>query len=68
VARDNVQVQTIWKTTTEQCEIVWAQFISYRVRLWVRGRLIVDEIVADFNDGVRRAWELRIEWPRLIEG
>ena len=63
-----MQVQTVWRTATEQCEIVWAQFISYRVRLWVEGRLIVDELVADFQDGVRRAWQLRTEWPGLVEG
>jgi hypothetical protein len=68
VSRDDLQLQTIWTTATEHCEIVWAQFVTYRVRLWVKGRLIVDEMVADFNDGVRRAWELRIEWPRLVDG
>ena len=67
MAFNDVQVQTVWNTATEQCEIVWAQFMSHRVRLWVRGRLIVDEMVADFQDGVRRAWELRIEWPRLVQ-
>jgi hypothetical protein len=38
------------------------------VRLWVRGRLIVDEAVGDIQDGVRRGWQLRMEWPHLIEG
>ncbi len=65
---NDLQVKPVWRTATEQCEIVWAQFAAHRVRLWVRGRLIVDEIVADFHDGVRRAWELRNDWPYLIEG
>ena len=63
----DIQVETVWRTSTEQCEIIWAQFVMHRVRLWVRGQLIVDEIVADFQDGVRRAWQLRTEWPQLVD-
>jgi hypothetical protein len=62
----DLQVQTIWRTAAEQCEIVWAQFISYRVRLWVNNRLLLEEVVADFEAGVQRAWELRTEWPTLV--
>jgi hypothetical protein len=33
----------------------------------VQGRLIVDELMADVEEGVRRAWELRTEWPQLVD-
>ena len=58
-------IRTIWKTATEQCELVWSQLNGWRVRLWVRGHLIVDEITADAESAVRRGWELRVEWPSL---
>jgi hypothetical protein len=60
-------IRTIWKTASEQCELVWSQFNGYRVRLWVRGRLIVDEFTGDADAGVRRGWELRLDWPQLID-
>ena len=46
-------IRTIWKTASEQCELVWSQFNGYRVRLWVRGRLIVDELTGDADTGIR---------------
>ena len=61
-----LQIQTIWRTASEQCEVVWSQFLGYRTRLWVSGRLLVDEWMADAQQATRRAWELRTEWPSLV--
>ena len=60
-----LQIQTIWRTASEQCEVVWGQFLGYHVRLWINGRLIVDELMADAEAAYRRGWELRTEWPQL---
>ena len=60
-------IRTIWKTASEQCELVWSQFNGYRVRLWVRGRLIVDELMADADAATRRGWELRLDWQQLVD-
>ena len=55
-------IRTIWKTASEQCELVWSQFVGCRVRLWVRGRLMVDELTGDADTAVQRGRELRWEW------
>jgi hypothetical protein len=60
-------IRTIWKTASEQCEVVWSQFNGYRVRLWVKGRLIVDELTGDADSAMRRGWELRLDWPNLVD-
>ena len=60
------EITTIWRTMFEQCEVVCGQFTGYRLRLWVRGQLIVDEVMADAESAFRRGWELRTEWPQLI--
>jgi len=60
-------IRTIWKTASEQCELVWSQFRGYRVRLWVQGRLIVDELTGDADSAIRRGWELRLDWPQLVD-
>jgi hypothetical protein len=62
-----VQIRTIWRTASEQCELVFGYFSGCQLRLWVQGRLIVDELMADAEEGVRRAWELRTEWPQLVD-
>jgi len=64
---DAVEIRTIWRTATEQCELVFYKISGCRLRLWVQGRLIVDEHMADAAAGNRRAWELRTEWPGLLE-
>jgi hypothetical protein len=46
---------------------VWSQLNGYRVRLWVQNSLILEEVLADAEGAFRRAWELRVEWPRLVE-
>ena len=61
------QIRTVWRTTSEQCELVWSQFSGVSVRLWVRNRLILEEALGDVDTAFRRAWELRTEWPRLVE-
>ena len=38
---------------------------GYRTRLWVNGRLILDEWMADAKAASERAWELRTEWPEF---
>lgn len=60
-------IQTIWKTASEQCEVVFGPLIGYRVRLWVQGRLLIDDLRADARDAVHRAWELRLEWPACVD-
>ena len=63
----SVTIQTIWKTASEQCEIVFGPLMGYHVRLWVKGRLIVDELMADAQAAIDRAWDLRLEWPSLVD-
>jgi hypothetical protein len=60
-----LQIQTIWRTAAEHCEVVWSMFTGYHVRIWVQNRMIVDEWMADAEAAGRRAWELRTEWPHL---
>ena len=62
-----VEIRTIWRTTAEQCELVIGQFTGYHVRLWVRSRLVIDETLYDLESALRRALELRVEWPRLAD-
>ena len=62
-----LEIQTIWRTAAEQCEVVWGRFKGYHIRLWVKNRLILDEPMFDSESAVRRAWELRVEWPRLVD-
>jgi hypothetical protein len=62
----HLEIQTIWRTATEQCEVVFGQFIGFHVRVWVQGRLICDELASDAQAAVRRAWELRTEWPTMV--
>jgi hypothetical protein len=64
---DHAQIETVWRTASEQCELVWTQFSGVTLRLWVRNRLILEEALADVDTGFRRAWELRIEWPRFVD-
>lgn len=62
----NIEIRTIWRTAAEHCEVVWGQFTAYRVRLWVQNRLILEETLHDAEAAVRRAQELRVEWPQLV--
>jgi hypothetical protein len=62
-----IEIQTLWRTASEQCEIVFVGWRECRLRLWVKGALILDEQVFDRAEAFRRAAELRIEWPRLVE-
>ena len=64
---DPIEIRTIWRTATEQCELVFHKISGYRLRLWVQGRLIVDEYMADAATGIKRGWELRTEWPALVD-
>jgi hypothetical protein len=57
----SVEIRTLWKTASEQCELVWGLFTGYRVMLWVQGKLIVDELMDDIDSALRRAAELRVE-------
>jgi hypothetical protein len=61
------EIQTIWRTAAEHCEVVIGQFTGFHVRLWVQSRLVIDETLYDFENAVKRAWELRLEWSRLTE-
>ena len=63
----NLEIRTLWRTATQQCELVWSQFNGYRVRLWIHGRLILEEIVADGHSGVDRGRQLRTEWAPQVE-
>lgn len=66
-AMTDSQVETVWRTASEQCELVWNQFSGVTLRLWVRNRLILEEATSDMDTAFRRAWELRIEWPRFVD-
>jgi len=61
------EIRTIWRTAAEHCELVWGRFSGYHVRLWVKNRLILEEALYNVDDAIRRAWELRVEWPRLVD-
>lgn len=62
-----LEIKTIWRTTAEQCELVLGHVSGYQLRLWVRNRLVLEEALYDIEDALRRAWELRVEWPRLVD-
>jgi hypothetical protein len=62
----DVTIHTLWRTASEQCELVFLGMLGCRLRLWVNGGLMVDEEVFDWSDARRRAAELRTEWPRLV--
>ena len=64
---DAIEIRTLWRTATEQCELVFHKISGYRLRLWVQGRLIVDEYMTDEAAGIERARELRTESPALVE-
>ena len=57
-----LQIVTVWRTTAEHCEIVWTAFNGYRVRLWVQNRILIDELMADADDAISRACQLREQW------
>jgi hypothetical protein len=61
------QIQTLWRTSSEQCEVVLLGLFRCRLRLWVRGALMLDEEVSDLARALKRATELRIERLRLRE-
>jgi hypothetical protein len=65
--RANLEIRPIWRTESERCEVVWSTFSEFRVRVWLSNRLLLDEVVADMAAAVRRAWELRTEWPQLVD-
>ena len=57
-----LQLVTVWRTATEHCEIVWTTIRGYRVRLWVQNRIFIDELMADADTAISRAWQLREQW------
>ena len=59
-----LKIETLWRTVSEQCELVSLGLRGCRLRLWVKGNLVVDEEVSNWPDALKRASELRIEWPR----
>lgn len=61
-----VTIQTLWKTAFEQCELVFLGLSGCRLRLWVKGALVIDEDVFDLTAATRRAAELKAEWPVVI--
>jgi hypothetical protein len=63
----HTEIRTVWRTASEQCELVWTQFSGVTLRLWVKNRLILEEALADVDTAFQRAWELRTEWPRFVD-
>ena len=61
------RIETLWRTPFEQCELVSVGLRGWRLRLWVKGVLVADEEVFDWAEAIRRAAELRVEWPRSVE-
>jgi hypothetical protein len=66
-AESGIQIRTVWRTAAEHCELVWSQFAGCRVRLWVDNRLILEESLFDLEQAIDRAFDLRTEWPALVE-
>jgi hypothetical protein len=62
-----IEIQTLWRTASEQCELIFLGPFRCRLRLWVRGALMLDEEVSDWTRALKRATELRIERLRLSE-
>jgi len=58
-----VEIKTLWRSAFEQCELVMLGVRGLRLHLWVRGELVVDEQVGDWAEAMRRAAQLRAEWP-----
>ena len=61
----DVTIHTLWSNAFTQCELVFLGLHGYRLRLWVRGALMLDEDVLDVDDATRRAAELSVEWSRF---
>jgi hypothetical protein len=59
----DVLIQTLWRTASEQCELVFLGMRGCRLRLWVKGVLVVDEEAFDWTAARRRAAELRSNGP-----
>jgi hypothetical protein len=59
----DVRIETLWRSASEQCELVFLGLHECRLRFWVKGVLLVNEGVADLTEALRRAGELRLEWP-----
>ena len=62
-AHMQVEIKTLWRSAYEQCELVLLGVRGLRLRLWVRGTLVVDEEVGDLGQAMTRAAQLRAEWP-----
>ena len=62
----DVEIYTLWRTTFEQCELVFLGRLGCRLQLWIKGVLVLDEEVFDLAGATSRAAELRLEWPRLV--
>ena len=62
-----ISIQTLWRTSSEQCELVFRHWHGALLRLWVQNRLVLEEEVYDMAMALRRAAELRTEWPRLVD-
>jgi hypothetical protein len=62
-----VHITTIWRTATAQCEVVVHGVSTLRVRLWIRGRLVVDELAVDADTAIQRGQDLRAEWGDQLD-
>ena len=60
------EIQTLWRTTSEQCELVSSGLSGCRLRLWVRGSLLIDEDVFDWQQGMNRAMDLLSNRSHLV--
>jgi hypothetical protein len=54
-------ITTLWRTTSEQCEMVDLGIRGARLRFWENGKLLIDERIEDLRDAQRRAEELRVK-------
>jgi hypothetical protein len=61
-----IEIKTLWRTASQQCELVVLGLHGCRLRLWVKGALVIEEEVFGWSDAARRAAELRLEWPQLV--
>jgi hypothetical protein len=54
-------IETLWRTSSEQCELVFHEFFGYRFKYWRQGALIIDDVVSNRAAALRRAAVLRVK-------
>ena len=58
----NPVIEPLWRSPSHQCELVFQRMCECRLRLWIKGVLVLNEEVFDPTSALKRADELRAEW------